>query len=687
MPTLVLSTASGDLAIDSASAPGDGVFVLSEYDGADPTGATYSQDALETALADAIAYGPGARLDLGGSTNTWKFYPQKRYDTNSVGGTYNYPVCILLKGVAGLTISGTAADNRPQIRMDAAPEIDGGSPPRDPAAFITRRGEFLHVDDCSSCTFRWFKVDGQAPPTVATNNWGLPEYGWDYSHKGSVVQYGSYGINFLVVDMQDFRSEFVYTNGDPPYVGTIVIDGGTFSGTTASMFSCTASLTVQNLTVRRAPQGIENYAYSTMDTVVYNCDVDTSMVTYQSYDSVYLNMQTGVTYEIEDNSGGADWTNVGAPNNDVGTTFTATSNDAPTSWGTGQLSRATRGNGLVIFNQRGAGTVTISNTTVTNCDNGILMTDFGHNWTISGCTFTDVDQAIATSSLATSSSSSDYHLFAGWRDFTLTNNTVVATGRTVASFIQADGSNQKNPYVQSAEATLTGYYSVTSHDSNGKHSYTQVSSTGTIAWTGTQWEIAKDGTTYYSSTDDVFCPYDVTTWTQVDGSGTPVVTIHSPRDWTINGLTITEENGFGVQSVVRSKVGIEGCTVSNVDATGTNPIIITAGESPVHYLPRWDGTCTLPARVDYVNSDNPDSYTPRWGNVSFNSSPGTLIEIEPTAVPYIPDDFTVTAKSSNATEITLNFEGSGGPDSTAFTNAATKTLIFDKPTETWSEVV
>jgi hypothetical protein len=128
MGSLVLSTASGRIVLDVATSPpsGDGVFVLSEYDGADPTGATYSQEALETALADAIAYGNGAILDLGGATNTWKFYPQKRYDTNSVGGGYNYPICILIAGVDGLTITGAAVDDRPTILMDAAPEVDGG---------------------------------------------------------------------------------------------------------------------------------------------------------------------------------------------------------------------------------------------------------------------------------------------------------------------------------------------------------------------------------------------------------------------------------------------------------------------------------------------------------------------------------------------------------------------------------
>jgi len=46
-------------------------------------------------------------------------------------------------------------------------------------------------------------------------------------------------------------------------------------------------------------------------------------------------LTVGVTYEISDNTG-ADFTNVGAPNNTVGTFFVA-SGTTPTAWGTGQL--------------------------------------------------------------------------------------------------------------------------------------------------------------------------------------------------------------------------------------------------------------------------------------------------------------------------------------------------------------
>jgi hypothetical protein len=692
MSLLTLRTTAGVLALRTPSPAGAGTYVLSDYtaEGADPTGISDSTDALEAALVDVKAYAAAngsATLDLGGAANTWRLHPRDRSELGSQGQAFNYGVCLLLVSVSGITITGTSAVDRPTILMDAQPATEGGEP-RDPTLYIDAhwRGEFIHVDDGQDITFSHFIVDGQAPPTVATNNWGIPGYGWDFSHKGAVVQYGSDNVQFLTVDMQDFRSEFVYANGDAPLVGSILIDGGTWTGTTASMFSCTANLTVQNLTVRKAPQGIENYAYDDMTTTVTNCDVNTAGTYYQDYNEPYLNMQSGVSYTIEDNSGGADWTNVGAPDNNVGTTFTASSNDLPTSWGTGQLSRYVDGNGIVIFNERGSGTTSITGTDVADSNAGILITDFAHNWTISNCTFTDVSTGILLSNQATSSTSANWHLNAGWRDFNISNITVTATGRTVSEVFRSDGSSQTKPYVNSAEAALNGYYSITSYDTNGKHAYTRDGSSVTISWSGTQWEIKDGATTYYTSTDAVQSPYDVTTWTQVSGVNTPLVTIHAPRDWTVDGITIVEENGFSVQSVFRSKVGFEGTTVANTDASGTAPVAITAGDAPVHWLPKWLPTCTLPFRTDYV-SGSPDDYTPRWGAVAFNANPDTTIQVLPDAYPYLPDGFEIEAKSSNATEITLQFTGSGGPDSVAFTNAATKTLVFTKATQTFAEVV
>ena len=47
-------------------------------------------------------------------------------------------------------------------------------------------------------------------------------------------------------------------------------------------------------------------------------------------------LTVGVSYQVDINTGGADFTNVGAPNNEIGTWFVATGT-TPTSWGTGAL--------------------------------------------------------------------------------------------------------------------------------------------------------------------------------------------------------------------------------------------------------------------------------------------------------------------------------------------------------------
>lgn len=687
MPSVTL-TAGGQAFVITVEAlselppvSGDGTYVLSEYAGADPTGVADSQDALEAALADAQAYAAAngsATIDLGGSSNTWRFHPRKRYGRGSQDQTFNYPVCILLVSSDGITITGTASDNRPTILMDAAPEVDGVDIPRNPADAITRRGEFLHLDDCEDFTIANVIVDMQAPITVAANNWGLPEYGWDFSHKGAVVQFGSDNVTFSHVDIKRLRSEFVYTNGDAPYVGSILIDGGEWSESTASGFSCSASLTVQNLTITKCPQGIENYAYEDMDTVVDNCTVDTSFTATQSYDSPYLLLQTGVSYTISDNSGGLDMTNVGAANNNVGTSFKATGT-TPTSWGTGSLTRDVRGNGIVIFNKRGTGTVTISDTSVTNSTTGILMTDFAHNWTVSGCTFTDVDSVFGLSNQNTSSTSTDWHANAGWRDFTITDLTVNATNRSVVSVIQSDGANQKSVYLQGTNEAPQGYYSVTDHTFNGRHKYTKTSGTATISWSGTQWVIADGATTYATSNDDVWAPYLVTTWSNVSETGTAVVTIHSPRDWSIDGITINESGGNNVQAVLTSKVGIEGCTISNADVTMlNNPVKITTGEAPVYYRPYWNPlNCSLPYRTDFV-SGSPDTYTPIWGKVRFDDNPDTSVIIDTDSYPYLPNGFVVEATSVNSTTITLNYTGASGSDSVSFNNSTSETLTFNK---------
>jgi hypothetical protein len=63
----------------------------------------------------------------------------------------------------------------------------------------------------------------------------------------------------------------------------------------------------------------------------------------------------GVTYTIESNVGDADFTNVGASNNDVGTSFVATGT-TPNSWGT-------PGDNVINYNT-GAPVVTVLNNTI-----------------------------------------------------------------------------------------------------------------------------------------------------------------------------------------------------------------------------------------------------------------------------------------------------------------------------------
>lgn len=66
-------------------------------------------------------------------------------------------------------------------------------------------------------------------------------------------------------------------------------------------------------------------------------------------------LNIGVTYQITDNSGDADWTNVGSPNNEIGTYFVATGVN-PNSWGT---------TGTLLYNN-GAPVVTVLENTIGN---------------------------------------------------------------------------------------------------------------------------------------------------------------------------------------------------------------------------------------------------------------------------------------------------------------------------------
>jgi hypothetical protein len=83
----------------------------------------------------------------------------------------------------------------------------------------------------------------------------------------------------------------------------------------------------------------------TMEDVAYNVrpyKVFTALLT-QTGDSDYQTItsgqvEKGVTYRITDDGGsGWDFTNVGAPNNDIDTYFIATDNLTPNSWGSGGM--------------------------------------------------------------------------------------------------------------------------------------------------------------------------------------------------------------------------------------------------------------------------------------------------------------------------------------------------------------
>lgn len=89
------------------------------------------------------------------------------------------------------------------------------------------------------------------------------------------------------------------------------------------------------------------------------------------------------------------------------------------------------------------------------------------------------------------------------------------------------GSNQSSPGL-SVEVTLAGTaatrgYYYPAGVVNSKMSYS-LGGGYLIAWSGSAWQIKNGGTIYYSSTDNVSYPWQVTTWTAVSGAG-PVPTV------------------------------------------------------------------------------------------------------------------------------------------------------------------
>jgi hypothetical protein len=90
------------------------------------------------------------------------------------------------------------------------------------------------------------------------------------------------------------------------------------------------AITVQDLAAQIAPQPTYK-VYTALLTQSGGDDV--TSISFDQPGGAYLTI--GVTYMIADSQGG-DWTNVGAPNNNVGTYFVATGT-TPNSWGGGTL--------------------------------------------------------------------------------------------------------------------------------------------------------------------------------------------------------------------------------------------------------------------------------------------------------------------------------------------------------------
>ena len=75
---------------------------------------------------------------------------------------------------------------------------------------------------------------------------------------------------------------------------------------------------------------------------------------------------------------------------------------------------------------------------------------------------------------------------------------------------------------------------------NGKVAFS--ASNGDIRWSGTLWQIRWDGDTYYYSAEDTTYPWDVTSWTVEDGSGTPSFGSFDTVDVYIPNQTYFEES-------------------------------------------------------------------------------------------------------------------------------------------------
>ena len=138
------------------------------------------------------------------------------------------------------------------------------------------------------------------------------------------------GISYLGTEIN--KPLYIYNNGQY-YQPTLIISssGVTVNDnlTVTGSVSITGSLTLNGVTGDLRPYKV----YTALLTQSGN-----SVIAYiNSDDEPPVLLTIGVTYTIIDNTNGFDLTNVGAPNNDVGTIFTATGT-TPNNWGNGYVS-------------------------------------------------------------------------------------------------------------------------------------------------------------------------------------------------------------------------------------------------------------------------------------------------------------------------------------------------------------
>jgi hypothetical protein len=411
------------------------VFYVPSYfaaHGGDLAGLTDATDAFTAALTDAELYasttGP-ATVYLG--EGTLRMHPK-----SWVAG-FNSPMLALMEQsdvhIAGKwngTMGGAT-----RIFFDAAPLVEN-DPPRDPADSILKRGEAFHIRSSQNNTFRDFWLDGQAPitPNAGASSSGSSDIrqadGWDWTHKAFLWQYDVDSQRCDRLKITRFRGEMIYAPGDADpdsglRPGSITIDHCHLEECNGSLFSCSASMTATNCVVRACYNGVENYAFPGQSTYIAKNDIQPIADAYMSH-GYLLN---GVSYTITGNTG-ADFTGLGAPNNDIGTTFTASFPVSPWAaepvWGTGGEVKKTIGsNGIVVFGHKTASAV-VEDNYVKGALVGFLSTDFAHNVTFRRNEWVDCPRTYVLTSRRTSSSESDYDTQRGWDNFTFEDEIIHA---------------------------------------------------------------------------------------------------------------------------------------------------------------------------------------------------------------------------------------------------------------------